>query len=359
MASEAVVEQEFGPDMAGKRVGWVYASEQERADAENTIMAGVTVATVGYDGGFVKHEVGDDGQWLHHRHSVEGFALASSVAVIIVDGTGDRAAENPSSWRGLSSGQHDLDISPISANHVVRVGANELLGVVPDTDQTWAVGNQEIVDTLKSKLAEFGMGRLYPSFYYLLNHFALHQDLRPRDRDQVQYFSHPYETGPIPDTSMHGQTHAEIEKARKLVYGLADQLGQDILLRTELAVLGDNAVDEFREARQKAHASEVEIREAEQQMVAGQALYLPTGFDFGGRTWPYMDAANADEGRAFGIELQAVEAGNYRRAHYELDREMDELNRRLTFALHGLRALRILEMAEDHVIESQTLEKIT
>jgi hypothetical protein len=204
----------------------------------------------------------------------------------------------------------------------------------------------ELLDIVKNKMVDAGVGAVYPSLYYGLNARAVHADTLSR----LNFDASEAESLLTPDSTMAEQTAIEIDKAASYEKRLFASRALDELMRSRLTVFSDvssTAVPKiFAQARDDVATYEKEAHELATSMFDMGSVYRPVGFRPSGRTWPYMDPTASDADTAYGIELAALKNKNIAPASRELEREIHELQLRIEFAQKGRVALNALYQAE-------------
>lgn len=339
MARTEVIEERFSADQAGERVGWVRMSHQPMEGAEDLIHVQATIGTVGEDGAVVSYM--EDGEHkLMGPNSVKGFQAVSAIGGVILQESG---IKDHSQVRLTSSGrhryvQHYQDPSSLMHNGLESRHQGAL-------HRVWVDSPTDLLDTLRGGLQRFGVGDTYSHLYFLLNHATMHADFAPNDI-----------TGPnssewmLVDPKMHDKTKAENTAAEEVTRQLKLQIENDEDMKRALTIFGKvparEVPDYFVASRQKAHQLEVAAIEESQKMVVRDAVFLPAGFHPDGRSWRYMDQACGDEAIAFGQELASLKSGYVERTNSELDYEINELEKRASYAFNGKMVLNILANAE-------------
>lgn len=360
--SSEVIVKEFAPDVAGEYVGWVSVepreSEENSESPEAIFDVDLAVALVCRNGAKLTYTERDNRK-LQGRDSIAGFSGAVAIHGIVQEGelrddfsalsiyTSRYEAEWGRSYQG-----------PISPNTVINTGA-ALRRSAPYEARTWSDAMEDdgirhpLLGALKDKLSAVGANdTAYPTLYYLLNQFMVHDDLRPNDLYDEYDKPKPLYERVLVDTDMHQETLQQRDAARRLFSALSEQFAANT--RLDLDVLPDElpekdrqaAAHEFEISRQRAHELESEAIENYKRLLVGQTVFMPTGFRPQGRSWPYMDATCPDERAAFGRELDAIRSGFTGSAHYQLAAEASELGKRMLYAHNGWQALRILSNAE-------------
>ena len=334
----------FGPEMAGERIGWVSTNKlQDQEDGKDSpISVDVVSATVGQDGAWFGHEIltNPDGEKSLPIAVEHGFLAVSAISTVLASKENDWRDEFNLSYLRMSTGVRDSAAKILDR----ATGFNVPIDAVGISDIDWASSGSELIDLLKQKMNDADYRERYAQLYYWLNgSIARFQE----------GFDDPFEGFTVgelllPDASMKKQTVEQLKHAT----GVANTLGyvaeHDEKMRQRLTVFSDipkeTVPSRFIDNRRYASGGEDVIREHISKLAVRQLVYLPIGFRPTGRTWPYMDASEVNEDKAFGIELAGLMSGNIEPANRELAREIAELRARQDFAQKGVQ--RFIEIAQ-------------
>lgn len=348
-----VVEQEFGPELAGQRVGWTSFTTGE-ADSP-WVGIHLAMATVAEEGAVLQYEAREtDGKtektyWSGGpTPSTIGFIATAGVSFTYMPGYEDDRTFDMSVE---GNGNH----VSVRASDILRHGAAgyHREGEI-DANRTWADNPQSLLADLKKIMTQNGVADRYATVYYSANMVFAHQSCRnygSRMRDILP------ETAVLADPTMIDQTAQETEHATALVGALDEQLKADAEMKANLTVFSNIPATEipaaFEVSRQLVAANEQTVIGAYKALKTATGVYLPVGYRPSGRTWPYMNATlPPTDKRSYGIELNALHEGDIERPLHELTREIAELERRREYAAQGLQVLRILGSAEKDVAAS-------
>lgn len=344
---EDIVDMEFGPELAGHRVGRVRTQTKERDDGETIVNIDVATALVGTGGAQVTHIELEDGKEAYHAQSTKGFAVASAVSLTALRGETDI---HPAQWHLVSSRLYPnaLDKRP-EAGHILRSGADSIHeGDILDI--TWFNTPAEGLEALRFALSFGKMESQFDRFYFNLNHGLLHPALRPDDYDRL-YLNSGYYDNAMASRRMHEATKEELAKATQVSAFMAAQFSENLRIGQEIEQADPKQIaNEFTRSRRNAHRIEMDLKEVAGSMVEPGAVYLSVDFH-GGRSWPYMDASNANEQQAFGREHVNLVTGSNRAAVVALESEHSDLGRRLEFTIQGRRALKALLNIESRIAD--------
>lgn len=298
---ETVEVKEFSPEQAGEQVAWINVVENEES---SLIMTSLAYARISSEGAHYSYET-DGTRQLHSPDSVRGFEYSAELMVCGRDG------KILDVTHGKSPG---ATIEPFSTESSDTGFANSLLLDKPSDGGTWALGNNEIVDAIKSELDSSEAEWMYPLIYYSLAQMA--------DMGML-----------LADPDMHHiTTYNELQGARESTRSLELIDIADKVMLDDLTVFGvvspEDIPDRFTDERRHIHNLETQLTELRQQLHSGR-FYSPLSAV---RTWPYMDPTQADESVAFGRELRALKDRDITLAQYELSAEKKAVSRRLEAA---------------------------
>lgn len=314
--------QEFPPEMAGELVGWLNIVEHSETEI---IGAAVAYARIGAQGAKCGYTVLVDNQEQHFAPSNYGFEYSTELAVFARDGNlVDTRASRQTREDGRFKLSDDEARNGGFANSFYPGDGD------PRKDGTWATGTIGITEMLKTELNRADVGWMYPTMYYYLSQMC---------RTDIQ----------LVDPTMHETTAEQFEQALQHRAVLQAILEADTAMTKDLTIFGGVSADEIPEHFQKSRRT---VAEYERELAAQRGTsyvhgwQMPIGARPSGRSWPYMDPTTADESRAFGQELAALQNRNVSPALHELGREMKELNMRLETAQIVLRRLGSLSTKE-------------
>jgi len=335
-----VTVQAFGPEMAGQRVGW-WAMHNLVEDEEQYKRVNIATATVGEEGAALRYElVEEDGVQTKRwgwTDGVVGFSLAAGVSLLI------EADTEPSEWmkdhRIAHEGHHyhDVESSFIMLKAAEGHNNNEVLEPL----RRWRENPRDLMRDIRTTMAQEGLGDMYPAVYYTANLGMGHEFYRNDSKLRAV----PMEALLLPNEEMLEDTRKQVALSENIVRSLVTQIENDQAMLRDLTAFGAVPAKQipgaFQESRRRAAVCEKEAYEASEKLYTYSGVYLRVGSS-GGRSWPYMDAGVADEGKAFGLELNALQQQNTMPAVTELEREQKELARRLAFARQGRAVLQKL-----------------
>jgi hypothetical protein len=152
----------------------------------------------------------------------------------------------------------------------------------------WSLTGPRIVGSLKRQLtAHQVLDAVWPGMYYSAALVAAPDTI-------------------LVDPAMTGHTGAQQVVAEHIHELLQQCIGADTQMRTSLTVFGSLRADQvestFEASRREVNRLEMMIADRLTHSLTGR-LYPAPSF---GRTWPYMDATEADPAKAYGQELQAL-----------------------------------------------------
>jgi hypothetical protein len=135
------------------------------------------------------------------------------------------------------------------------------------------------------------------------------------------------------DSTMNGATRSELSIAVRVHEALSQSTRVNQQMATNLTVYGtvpaEHIVPAFEASRRQMHQAEMRVRSLLAASVVGR-YYPSEGY---GRTWPYMDASQSDEGQAYGRELAALRSHNVKVPFDALHGELASLRARQATAL--------------------------
>lgn len=329
-SGELVVVQQFPEEAAGEMVGWVHVDRTVDEHATR-VHAAIAVARVGEQGAMYAYEEvdrpgRDEPYEIPH---VEGFGPSVELVVSGQPGVKESIAPQPLKVPRWIHHRRSEDY----------FGDGFYPEDLPAPEKgVWALGSQNILNALKNELNARQAMWLYPAIYYTLAQLA------PDDEQ-------------LADPAMRGMTEVEARLAdyryRKLLG--VQKVDADIAGRLDNYSAADHAaiVRDFVTARCQAANLEQEASEILTFSAFSSArLYLPVGHGKGGRTWPYMDASERDEEKAFGRELAALRGRNYGFVRREVREELGELRYRIENAREIVVRLALLNEKETALAEA-------
>lgn len=341
---ELVVVKEFGPEMAGERVGW--SAMYNEGMYEGWTSVNIAAATIGDEGAAITYETREvDGEKkiLVSHDSTWGFLGLAGVSIAF-----DTKVAQPKTMREV-----DVEFAnartPQDGSHpdmiMTKAGASHNDSELMQAKAAWTDSMPGLMGDVKQMMKDESLSEYYPLVYYTANVAFAHEAT----------LKLPKEVGAedllMPDGSMQEETKQQIKIAQTMEACLADQVGEDVKMKNNLTAFGSVAPADvpqaFESSRRVMHRLEKGVFTANEQLHAKTGLYLPIGYSFGGRTWPFMNASREVEGEAFGRELYALQNGDADIPRSELEDELAELGRRHTYAKQGRAALSMLSVAEE------------
>ncbi|USN97292.1 MAG: hypothetical protein H6799_02875 [Candidatus Nomurabacteria bacterium] len=339
--SRDVIVKEFGPEMAGQRVGWVTTQVDEREDSDY-VHVNLAVGTVGEEGATYSYadlsEIGG-GKGYHQLSTigiVNGFSIEASVS----------RSEGIHPHDGYAFERQDKGGD---TGRLFLGGASRVVREMEEADKQWALTAPELKDAIREAMQEADIFAHYPALYYLTNGLMCHGFFLERARISTTEVPGML----IADPEMANTTEQQIETARKVITELQTNIETDELMLSRLTVNSDipagEVPDAFVTARESINAHEVTMARTAEGLIAASLVYNPVGHGPGSRTYPFMGAHPGDKDRDFAIELKALKAKNIAPANHELGKELKELRARMLWAQQGCAVLRTLNLAEDGV----------
>jgi hypothetical protein len=348
-----VTEVEFGPELAGQRVGWNAVTGYGRRPDE-VLAVHIAAATIESDGASFEYEQRESESKqvkLFWSDAAKGFIATAGISVII-----DKT--RPPKEQERTPGPYwifdDDLIRGSSEGRALRIAGDG--GRVKTTDEldrkrTWIEGSDKIVSGIKENMHEADLDEYYPVVYYTANMLLAHE----RFRRGSSLGKVATETILLPDAGMHEITAQELRVADTIEMILSDEHREDKKMLRNLTIFGDVPAKDipraFEISRSKVANLEAYAIGAGKDLYAQTGIFLPIGFH-GGRSWPYMDASlpPTDE-RSYGRELDSLSSGDPKPAQHELESELDELETRAKYAGQGVIALELLSRAEEAASE--------
>ncbi len=339
--SEKVVVKEFGPEMTGETVGWMKVWETDRRGG---LVVDLAVGNVAIEGASVFYETERGNEGTIYPNA-QGFERVSSLRMIAESREDSSPSVGSHAVIGSALGKTTRDVSP---NSLILRPFSSNVGVLDDGID-WALGESEFLCLLKEQTERAGLASAYAPAYLYLNHARAHYNFAP-------IYDPSYEDGNmninlIVDRDMENVTATEIAVANKLADLIADMGGENEEMTRNLTVFGDVEAEDietvFATSRETMHDFENEIKSLESQLLAPRALLLSSG---AGRTWPYMDSAEADTDKAYGRELQGLEEREIEPAMSQLKSELSSIAKREKYLHRGKIVLGTLNYRETHQI---------
>jgi hypothetical protein len=342
------VEKEFGSDMADHRVGW-FAIDVDHPDNDQYFDVHMATATVGPDGAVIRHQYKDqDGKTteLYSSDDQEGFIALAGVSIIF---------DKKRTWREQRPEQLTLAIenrdgrSPLvdEAVRILRHGGDSRSPLEQITEKRrWITDTANFMPQIKSEMLTHGLGAYYSVVYYTANILFGHDYYR----DNSTLSEVPVESTLLPDSEMKITTELQLAHADTICENLRDQTIEDEAMARNLTVFSDIKAEDvpsaFIASRTLMREYETEIWRAQQDSFTLHGVYLPIGFRPSGRTWPYADAGEADDEKAFGWIIESLKNQDITIAQSQIEKEVRELTQRIEYAQQGAKALGRLLAAE-------------
>lgn len=331
----------FGSNKAGERVGWVAVSEIDRTMEDETtpVAVHIVTATVGPEGAWLGQSTYEnrDGSKSEPFDAQSGFLAVSAISTVL--------ASKEGSFKGDESNLRYLrpSVSSCGPKTLGLLSQGDCLGMYgeKDTSKQWAQGKDAILGLLRERLQDKGFGDRYSQLYYWLNMNVGQTTGMPyHNFDGV----HPDDLL-LPDKSMKTKTLEQLRLAYDIESLFSQALANDHLMQRRLTVFSDvpagRVTEVFTENRRSAHELEIKIRDKAAQLAVGRLVWSDVGTT---RSWPYMNAGESNEAKAFGMELSGLKDRNIEPASGELDREINELTVRQKKAQFG--AMRFLKLSD-------------
>ncbi|PJE65582.1 hypothetical protein COU91_00865 [Candidatus Saccharibacteria bacterium CG10_big_fil_rev_8_21_14_0_10_47_8] len=299
-----VVVKEFPAEVAGEMAGWVDIKTTPGRKSD-LIWARVAYGRIAVGGAQYSYPISESGTRGYSSGDSSGFTECVELGLMAPMDWSDIVTES-----NKAPGLQGLDLNKDRRRAFASSFRYEDL---PDKDKgVWVLGAREILSTIKEGLEKQRADWLYANIYYMLAYMAQEEDI-------------------LPDPSMQDQTDEELAKAQSASSLLAESQQLDTMMQHRLTIFGDIPAVEipevFVDSRRLAHRNERTLRALDKDMILGRQQ-MPIGARSGGRSWPYMDAGESNEDKAFGVELEALRRNDIQPAWRELKREIVELNMR-------------------------------
>jgi hypothetical protein len=342
VSAERIIKTEkvFPAEDHNKRVGWVKVAER---DGSPFVAIDVVTATVlGEEGAKFGHWNWDDeGRISLPTPFQEGLGQVAAFAALI---SRERSRLEEFNLHYVPEGMNYPHYTPRAEDLLDRgTGDNRDM---QDVEKLWAEGSAELLDTLRSVLANLKFDDAYTVMYYLING-AIGVD---SPYESVLKYVRP-EVLLLPDPAMAGQTLKELEAMKGIRSALGGAIINDVNMRGRITrFINDTPIEEvparFVESRERAAAFERDVSQGADALTIQRLAYVPVGHGRKGRTWPYMDASVADPGKAYGLELRDLKDRKIDRAVDEIDREVEELEARQVLAAGAIQRFELLSQLE-------------
>ena len=288
-----VIEREYGPELAGQRVGWAAVTPYPIERFHGIHVVGATVAE---DGALLQYEDREgDSRKRWWSDAAQGFLALTAVTVTVET----NASPPDQKTRDYSVG---FDREKKNDGRLFRRGADGHVNEEElDKTRRWFMGSAQFMPGVKQLMEAEDLGEYYPLVYYTANVMSAH----PYYEYQRSSTTPPANLV-MPDATMREITQAQQEVVESILQGYRDQLSEDEAMLNNLTVYSDIPASEIPDAfvasRRKVHQAEVAVTENVGKLLTYAGVYLRVGFRPTGRSWPYMDASCADEDKAFGQE---------------------------------------------------------
>jgi hypothetical protein len=333
--------REYTPEQAGMRIGW--AALEPRNEEGWYMGAHLASATVGAEGAYMAYELREeDGEVTKQRgwsDGMKGFEAVQGLSVFF----DTRVAPDEQDYKEFHIARSERfrrDSGQFALNHG---GDSHTNAEVIAEQRRWADSPVELMAHMKAVMEERGLGEHYPLVYYTANLMVAHE----MQREQSSLCKVPVEVTLMPDATMSLMTEEQIAHAEEIIRQLEFQKAGNVEMTRNLTVFSDlspeSLPDAFIESRRAAAEAEVAVQAANRQLLTYGGIHLATQHAL---TWPYMDAGESDEGKAFGGELRHLEAKNTEVANASLRYELKGLEQRLQHARRGRVVLGMLLSAE-------------
>lgn len=333
--------QEFSPEFAGQRVGWVDTTTVRDEPSDRLVSVDLVAATVGLNGawqGFQNHTFATGENMVLPEQ--EGFICVTAISAYFSPGNSDRRDEANLQYYAEPKLKGDRG-GEFLTRGLARTPTPQL-----EKSKTWGTSRPELLEILKYKLEAAGIKDEYARVYYWLNGSLL----RGKEKSSQEFKKIGIKDLLLPDPKMERQTAEQLFQANGIANELIGSVENNNTMRKRLTVFSDVSARDipevFVESRRGAAAREQNIRAYAAGLAVQRLVYMPIGASPSGRSWPYMDAGEQDESRAFGRELAGLRGQSIGCASYELERELRELERRLEYASAGRQRFAELLQAE-------------
>jgi hypothetical protein len=330
----------FSQEMAGKRVGWVSVGRLNDVDHDHApLSVQVTSATVGAEGAWFGH-LNVEGRDRIGRVPIavqEGFYAVAAMSAVLTPGAGNGTGDEANFAYGHESRQGS------SRADLLRVGVGLRQQGQTDPVLEWAKSRSELIDVLKGKLGDEGFDDRYAQLYYWLNGSIARFGIDKRNPFEGMRLDELL----MPDPGMEAMTREQSIHAHAIAETLGHAADHDEKMRQRLTVFSDIPAEtvptRFIDNRTYVASGESTVAEHVSRLAVSRLVYLPVGSR---RTWPYMDASEADGLKAFGLELDGLRKKSIEPADTQLRKEAEELRARQQFAADGAQRFDAIAQAE-------------
>jgi hypothetical protein len=339
-------ETEFGPEMAEQRLGWVALTQ--RGDDERNLQVHIVTTSVGPDGATIDYQPRtepDRPKKAYWNDAVNGFNSTAALSMLI------EGNEKPDD-QCYKEARYALGDNGINSLHYA-VDGHRVSDKLDEQRQWEPVAS--LMPKLRNLMDEKGMKEYFPLAYYTANVTFTHPQIAiwaRQGRDSEPLGDISVQKLLLPEPTMGPSTELQIEITRSMVQNYNVQIQEDIVMRNNLTVMGAIPAAQipgaFVRSRRQVGSAEQAIAGARGSLLSYIGIYLPIDSKSveGSRSWPYMDASETDEDRAFGRELDCLKEGSVNIPAREVERELRELKGRYKYASEGLATLLELRRAE-------------
>lgn len=345
MRRNTEVEKEFSPSHVGDRVGWVRAKAID--DSPFVAIDVVTTKIVSEEGAELSNQTWQDDEGESTGGAIpyqKGFGETAAFSAFV---SNERNWQEESNLQYIPEGMSSTySYHKPTASELLASGTGDNRSHADDAEKLWAESPKELLETLQELLGTLNIEGAYATMYYWMNG-AVGREYPARS--ELTYVN-PADLI-LADPAMQSQTKEQLEHIKQIQTALSQNLTNDVNMRHRLTgFIGDTPMESlpsvFEDSRQRAATSEELVRAAVQGLAVKRLAYVPTGHGRAGRTWPYMDATEADPDKAYGLELKDLRARKIDRAVREIDREIKELEARRTLATESIQRFTLLNELE-------------
>lgn len=245
------VDQEFGSELAGQRIGW--AALTEGRTGEDRFQVNIVTTTISDSGATIEHEV-PNGEFAPQVRT-EGFedTLAWTLMLDNDEDEDWRRYYTTVNWSAVDNTSRAIEL----AADVSRNVPEEL-----KAKREWTTDTTELLPTIKAALAERGLERHYPLVYYTTNVLVAHEALLDwtTSREYRGPTLRPMPQYQLPDPSMREQTTEQIALCKKVAEAYGSQAAAGPTLKAVL--LKPTAAEVYAAYAKSTSAAEAEAQKA-------------------------------------------------------------------------------------------------
>jgi len=329
---EEVIEKEFQELSSGERLGWYQIGAED--ESKFTRLKIVTAIADGGAAKLIRYKNEED-RTLYASDGAQGFHGTNVLELIL-----ERDSDNVKLIDIF--GPKIEDRMGHSRDRAIAFLALDTHGFDAQVERKWFVGKTSLLESVRLDLIQTDREELYPYFYYNLNGHSA-QSIKDKSSDTS---SSEYEEFLFPDPKMQEQTAQIFLDAKDSEVRLEMAYLADRKMVRNLSVFGDAKPEDIPRLFEKYRINQAIF---EQDLIQksitpfGRYYFLPVGVV---RSWPYMDASEPDNDKAFGLELRDLKNREVDLTLSQIKYEMKELEKRRLHAQAGLLIIKALQELE-------------